>query len=136
MKKFVATLLAFFGITCCVTASYAATPRVGIRLPDLAPAGFPAQVSTLSLVGPAEKQPDVLPVESRSDSKFDYSRLAYKISYAGAILLTADHVIRSVDSLLDSMEYTRPDGTTVHFIMEPKSKGFEVMVKMSRPLGF
>jgi len=136
MKKLVATILACFGITCCVAASYAGAPRHGGQLLTLDRPNLSAKVSPLSVFGSTGGQPDLFPVESRSGSRFDYSRLAYKISYAGAILLTADHVIRSVDSLLDSMEYTRPDGTSLHFVMEPKSKGFEVMLKMSRPLSF
>ncbi len=136
MKKLLASICAVFGVTCCVAASYAATPRAGVQLSTLDRPTLSAQVSPLSLFGSTGRQPDLFPVESRTDSRFDYSRLAYKISYAGAILLTADHVVRSVNSLLDSMEYTGRDGTSIHFVMEPKSKGFDVMLKLNRPLGF
>ncbi len=136
MKKLLASILAVFGVTCCVAASYAATPHAGLPLSTLDRPALSARLSPLSVLGSPGRQPDLFPVESTRDSRFDYSRLAYKISYAGAILLTADHVIRSVDSLLDSMEYTGRDGTSLHFVMEPKSKGFEMMLKMSRPLGF
>ena len=63
-------------------------------------------------------------------------RWAYKISYVGSLLLTADHLIRSVDSVMESMEISREDGTQLRLLMEPNSRGFEVMVRLERPIGF
>lgn len=74
--------------------------------------------------------------QAPGDSHEDLARLAYKISYIGSVILTADRVVRSVDSVLDSMKLTRPDGTRMSMNMEPASHGFEVMIRLSRPIDF
>jgi hypothetical protein len=79
------------------------------------------------------------PVQALSQSgssKFDLGQIAYKISYFGSLILTADRVVRSVDSVLDGMQVTRSDGTRLKLLMEPGTSGFDVMLRMSRPLDF
>jgi hypothetical protein len=69
-------------------------------------------------------------------SKVDLGQLAFKISYVGSLILTADRVVRSVDSILDGMQVTRDDGSTLKLLMEPGTSGFDVMLRMSRPIEF
>ncbi len=73
---------------------------------------------------------------NRADSDLDIMQVVYRLSYVGAVVLTADRVVRSVDSVLDRMQINCTDGTNVRFTMEPGRRGFDVMVKVSRPLEF
>jgi hypothetical protein len=54
----------------------------------------------------------------------------------GGLILTADQVMRSVDSVMDAATYRRPDGSYLRLNAEPMSKGFLVGLVMSRPLEF
>jgi len=56
------------------------------------------------------------------------------IAYVGSLLLTADQVVRSVDSLMESMKVEAPDGSVLRLDMWPGSKGFEMMLRVTRPL--
>ena len=71
-----------------------------------------------------------------SGRDLDVMELVYRISYVGAVVLTADRVVRSMDSVLDRMQYQGHDGTNLRLVMEPSRHGFDVMLKMSRPLEF
>jgi hypothetical protein len=62
--------------------------------------------------------------------------LAYKLSYAGALLLTADRIWRSVDSVLDSMCLEGSGGEEMRLVCEPASRGFEVTLRVTRPIDF
>lgn len=62
--------------------------------------------------------------------------LAQKLSTLGAIILTADQVARSVDSVMNRLTLEREDGTVLKFRMEPAIDGFAVRVALSRPLDF
>jgi hypothetical protein len=132
MKKSIITAI---GITCCAGSVYAAGPQGGVPgpRPDVLSLGSvaPSQVFLSSAAAPAPIQ--ALP---SPESKLDLGRIAYKISYLGSLILTADRIVRSVDSVLDGMQVTCHDGTSVKLLMEPGSKGFDVMVQMSRPLEF
>lgn len=66
----------------------------------------------------------------------DLGRIAYKVGYVGVLLLTADRVVRRVDSVMDSMELNADDGTCLRLQMQPDRRGFEVKLKLTRPLGF
>jgi hypothetical protein len=101
----------------------------------------------LSLSGRADHSflqnlPDLQPEAFREDDpnapgrNLDVMELVYRISYVGAVVLTADRVVRSMDSVLDRMQYRGNDGTALRLVMEPSRHGFDVMLKMSRPLEF
>lgn len=62
--------------------------------------------------------------------------LASKISFIGGLLLTADNVMRSVDSVMSAASYRRPDGTYLRLNAEPMSRGFLVGLTVGRPLDF
>jgi hypothetical protein len=62
--------------------------------------------------------------------------LAYKISFVGGLLLTADRVVRSVDSVMDRTALRTQDGSCLRLNAEPCSRGFLVGFSMSRPLDF
>jgi hypothetical protein len=134
MKRLVTTLV---GLTCCVGATYANSPRVGL---DTAPA--PALLGSATAgradLGMAQVAGrSAFPEQNKTqDGLEELSRMAYRISYIGSLILTADHVVRSVDSVLDSMELTRQDGTQLRVNMRPNSDGFEVSLKLSRPIEF
>jgi hypothetical protein len=63
-------------------------------------------------------------------------KFAYRISYFGSFLLTADRLVRSMDSVMESMQVERPDGTCLRLCAEPGSRGFEVGLRLSRPIDF
>jgi hypothetical protein len=84
-----------------------------------------------------EQQIQFLNQETRpKDTLQELSQLAYKISYVSSLILTADQIVRSVDSVMDRMELTREDGSRLRLRMQPSSGGFEVMLKVSRPIEF
>jgi hypothetical protein len=76
--------------------------------------------------------------ETRSprDDNHSLEALASKISFVGGLILTADHLMRSVDSVMEAAAYRRPDGSYLRLNAEPTSKGFLVGLVMSRPLEF
>ena len=135
MKKLLTCLV---GITCCTATVYAAAPQIenaGARLGNLA---FSASTVENTFLTPLDDPtvhsfPPQLPARS---VRQEVGRWAYKISYIGSLILTADHLVRSVDSVMESMEVRRRDGTQLRLIMEPNSRGFEVMVRLERPIGF
>jgi len=121
-------------LTCCAGTVYAGSPRHDA--PTLAPVSL-GRTGVEVFQDGAAGDPFHGPRTQRArDSREDLTRIAYKISYVGTLLLTADQVVRSVDSVLDSMKITREDGTRMAMLMEPAPRGFEVMIKISRPLEF
>src|SRR5262245_4767749 len=58
---------------------------------------------------------------NRNDSVQD---LAYKISFVGGLILTADRLIRAADSMRETNLFSRGDGSCVRLNTEPTSKGF------------
>jgi hypothetical protein len=131
MKK---AILVLVGITCCVGTTYAAGLNDGMRPSPgvLALSGDSATKAFLTAANPSPVQA----LSQSGSSKFDLGQIAYKISYFGSLILTADRVVRSVDSVLDGMQVTRSDGTRLKLLMEPGTSGFDVMLRMSRPLDF
>ena len=67
---------------------------------------------------------------------FDLGAFALKVGYIGSLLLTADQIVHSVDSVMDRMSYEAPDGSQFRFTLAPESEGVEVMFRISRPLDF
>jgi hypothetical protein len=59
-----------------------------------------------------------------------------KISVVGGLLITADRLIRSVDSAMDAPLFKRDDGSCVRLNTESNSKGLLVGLTVSRPLDF
>lgn len=77
------------------------------------------------------------PFHSDEDTSIeDLTIIANKIAYVGSLILTADQVIRSMDSVLNRMTLTHPDGTELRLNMRPSSGGFKVMLRLSRPIDF
>ena len=135
MKRLLATIL---GVSCCASVVYAQSPRIDLNrnpFPAFLVGGqnSPQSYSTSSM----EQQIQFLNQETRpKDTLQELSQLAYKISYFSSLILTADQIVRSVDSVMDRMELTREDGARLRLRMQPGSNGFEVMLKMSRPIDF
>jgi len=67
---------------------------------------------------------------------FGTSSLAYKVSFVGGLLLTADRVLRSMDSVMEATSFKSRDGSCFKLNAEPYSRGFLVGLTMSRPLDF
>ena len=134
MKRLVATIL---GVSCCVGATYANSPRVSLEATPT-PAFLSSDAADrIELNTPQVHDPAAFSIQDEpTDGIEELSRMAYRISYIGSLLLTADHIVRSVDSVLDSMELTRQDGTQLRFQMRPNTKGFQVTLKLSRPIEF
>jgi hypothetical protein len=134
MKKLLFTSL---GVIFCAASAYAAAPpgqtERALKF-SLSPA---AQSHTSFMV--EEERPAAPALEmgsrlSRSTAE-SIAEIAYKISYVGSFILTADRLVRSVDSVLDHMSVTQ-DETTLRLDMRPASKGFQVMLKLDRHLDF
>ena len=133
MRKLLTT---FIGVSCCAAASYAGTPRADVWVQ-------PSSAFLISGTASAESVLDEAPLPSpallepfRSDEVSSIEELtiiANKIAYVGSLILTADQVIRSMDSVLNRMALTQPDGTELRLNMRPSSGGFKVMLKLSRP---
>jgi hypothetical protein len=125
------------GVTICCGMSYAAGPSLGL---DAAGLGRHAARDPGIHLQAAAFAPGTLqafaPRREPATPEEVIGRLAYKISYVGSVLLTADRIVRSVDSVLDSMEWTGADGTCLRIAAEPATHGFEVGVRVSRPINF
>ena len=134
--KFTAIVLVqiLLAVACFAAAGQAAP----LPAPGPTPVGLSFPLPGPPQFSPAAAVPGFRPFDSPrpDDASFDWRRVAYRISYLGTILLTADRVVKSVNSMLDRMEYTASDGTCFRFSMEPRPRGFEVAVKMTHPLHF
>ena len=135
MKK---VLLSVLGITCCATTVYAAAPKTQEPTARLGNLNFSTSSVENAFLSPLDDpaQPSLTPRRPQRTAREEVGRWAYKISYIGSLLLTADHLVRSVDSVMESMEVSREDGTQLRLLMEPNSRGFDVMVRLSKPIGF
>lgn len=134
MKRLLTCML---GITCCAATAYAAPPQIDNAAPDLG-LTFSGSAAENAFLNPIEDPAvySLTPEPPIRSVQEQVGRWAYKISYIGSLLLTADHLVRSVDSVMESMEISREDGTQLRLLMEPNSRGFEVMVRLERPIGF
>ena len=61
---------------------------------------------------------------------------ANRVSFFGGLLLTADRVFRSVDSVMEAPLVKREDGSILRVNAEPTSRGFLLGFHLSRPLDF
>jgi hypothetical protein len=131
-----AFLIVSLGVMCISASGYAAERpgAAGLRL-SLSSTAPPPDLLSRIQAPDARSAPYLDPSPQQGSSQRDsFASIAYKISYVGSILLTADQVVRSVDSVMDSMKLRAPDGAVVRFDMRPDSKGFEMMLRVSRPL--
>ena len=136
MRKLIVTIV---GVSCCTATAYATEPQADIRIQ-------PSNALLLSAeaTGQGFLTEDPQPVRnliepfqaSESSGLEDLTRVANSIAYVGTLILTADQVIRSMDSVLNRMALTQPDGTELRLNMRPSSGGFKVMLKLSRPIDF
>ncbi len=135
MRKLIALIL---GFSCCAAVAQAA-PRLTPGSPDAASLRGEAPFLLTLSSGEQEAFEWAAPDAGRGDEDREAARieeLAYRISYAGALLLTADRLVRSFDSILESMQMNTGDGTNFRFVLEPRRRGFEVGLRLTRPIGF
>lgn len=136
MRKLLAT---FLGVSCCAAAAYAGTPRAEVWTQPSSAFLLSGTASAQSFLSEAPTLSPNLLEPFRSDeasSLEDLTIIANKIAYVGSLILTADQVIRSMDSVLNRMTLTQPDGTELRLNMRPSSGGFKVMLRLSRPIDF
>ena len=136
MRKILCSFLKLFlGVCCCASVSYASSPAPDRSRPAAIQLSASSGYEFLNDL-PA-RVPEALQEQDMAvGHEIDVMKVIYRISYVGAVVLTADRVVRSVDSVLDRMHYDCEDGTSLRFVMEPKHRGFDVMLKMTRPLEF
>jgi hypothetical protein len=136
MRKLIALIL---GFSCCAAMASAAPRQSGTPL-DSTPFRSDRADFSVSLVG-SQSQLFVRTAPASREAKearetAEVEAIAYRISYAGVLLLTADRLFRSFDSVLESMQMNAGDGTNFRFVMEPQSQGFEIGLRLTRPIGF
>lgn len=85
--------------------------------------GTPGQIDPLSHL-----------IRSKDESSLE--SFANSISFFGGLLLTADRVFRSVDSVMEAPLVKREDGSILRVNAEPTSRGFLLGFHLSRPLDF
>ena len=127
----------FCGVSLAVTitllisinsTSYAGNrPGGALRSQTIVPRAY------LTLEGQALKQTNPLTPLSVSDHDHTMQTLG-AISVVGGLLLTADRLIRSMDSVKDAPLLLRDDGSCVR--INAANNGFLVGFTMSRPLDF
>ncbi len=136
MRKLISLVL---GFSCCAAVATAGPRQSGSPL-DSTPFRSDRANFSLSAVGGQSQLFDRAAPASKEATEArelaEVQAIAYRISYAGVLLLTADRLFRSFDSVLESMQLNAEDGTNFHFVMEPKSRGFEIGLRLSRPIGF
>lgn len=136
MRKLIALIL---GFSCCASVAGAGPRQSGSPL-DSSPFRSDRADFTLSLsVGHSSLFGQVAPASKEATEAREVAEveaIAYRISYAGVLLLTADRLFRSFDSVLESMQMNTEDGTNFRFVMEPQSRGFEIGLRLTRPIGF
>lgn len=140
MRRLIATILGILGICCCCASIAAAAPREAGSPLDSTPFRGDRTVWSRSL-GAARplsftSTSAVSAVVEKAHRDDSVEAIAYRISYAGVLLLSADRLVRSFDSLVESMQMNAVDGTNFRLVMEPRSRGFEVGIRLERPIGF
>jgi hypothetical protein len=136
MRKLIALIL---GFSCCAGLASAAPRQSGSPLDSTPFRSDRAEFSRSLAVGQSQlfDQPAPASKEAKEAREAaEVEAIAYRISYAGVLLLTADRLFRSFDSVLESMQMNAGDGTNFRFVMEPKSRGFEIGLRLTRPIGF
>ena len=133
--------LACYAVTVSSKTAYAAGFESGVRSSPLeamtSPRGTEGRAFLLPNTSDAPRAAEPLwpGIDPRGDEN-SLEALASKISFVGGLILTADHVMRSVDSVMEAAAYRRPDGSYLRLNAEPMSRGFLVGLVMSRPLDF
>jgi hypothetical protein len=135
-------VLAAIAVTFCPQTTCAGTPGSASRTVSLETLGPPARNQTrdafLSPLSLSSMEGAIPRLEGAASGHRASSleAFAYKISFVSGLLLTADQVVRSVDSVMDAATYRRDDGSYLRLNAEPMSRGFLVGLVMSRPLDF
>ncbi|NNF05729.1 MAG: hypothetical protein HKN21_03120 [Candidatus Eisenbacteria bacterium] len=124
-----ALCLCTFGL-CVVAAATSAAPE--LQSPAIASLNKPGP-QLLVQASPAPVAPIFEAREQKS--KTSIQSVAQSISFAGALILTADHLVRSVDSVLENMRIEREDGTCLWLDVSTDPKKVGVMLQISCPLG-
>lgn len=136
MRKLIALII---GFSCCAAMASAGPRQSGSPL-DSTPFRSDRADFSRSLVAGHSQLFEQVPRASKEAAEAreiaEVQAIAYRISYAGVLLLTADRLFRSFDSVLESMQMNAGDGTNFRFVMEPKSRGFEIGLRLTRPIGF
>lgn len=136
MRKLIALIL---GFSCCAAVASAAPRESGSPLDSTPFRGDRALFSRSLVAGHSHQFETAAPLSKEATEARELAQveaIAYRISYAGVLLLTADRLFRSFDSVLESMQMNAEDGTNFRFVMEPKSRGFEIGLRLTRPIGF
>jgi hypothetical protein len=136
MRKLIALIL---GFSCCAAVASAAPRQSGSPLDSTPFRGDRALFSRSLVVGQSNLFGQAAPSSKEATEAREVAEveaIAYRISYAGVLLLTADRLFRSFDSVLESMQVNAEDGTNFRFVMEPQSRGFEIGLRLTRPIGF
>lgn len=81
-------------------------------------------------------QLDPLSHLTASNKESSLESFASRVSFFGGLLLTADRVFRSVDSVMEAPLVKREDGSILRVNAEPTSRGFLLGFHLSRPLDF
>ncbi|HET9234144.1 MAG TPA: hypothetical protein VFP10_08410 [Candidatus Eisenbacteria bacterium] len=81
-------------------------------------------------------QLDPLPYLMGARKESSLEAFASRVSFVGGLLLTADRVFRSVDSVMEAPLLKREDGSILRVNAEPTSRGFLLGFHLSRPLDF
>ena len=130
-----AALLGIVFLTSVATVTYAGVGSHSTRVRTVETQSLAGPRAYLALEGsPAPHPLDVLPHVGSGSTSLE--SLAYKISFVGGLLLTAESVAHTVGSFRDVTAYRRPDGSCFRFNAEPSSHGFMVGLTMSRPIDF
>jgi hypothetical protein len=136
MRKLISLIL---GFSCCAAVASAGPRESGSPLDSTPFRTDRADFSrSLSVGHPSlfEQGPRASKEATEARELAEVQAIAYRISYAGVLLLTADRLFRSFDSVLESMQMNAEDGTNFRFVMEPQSRGFEIGLRLTRPIGF
>jgi hypothetical protein len=132
---------AVIGASCCAAAAYADEPRVDMRVQPSPALFLTGEATTEAFLGddlePLSNLVEPFRSEEGEPSYIeDLTVIANKVAYIGSFILTADQVIRSMDSVMNRMAYTYDDGTVLRLKMRPSTGGFKVMLRLSRPIDF
>ncbi len=121
----------------CSASSYAndrASGHGSAVLSALSGASHTTSLDYLTPEDPLDETPIFHPDQTprARTSQEELAAFAYKLSYAGVLLLTADQLWRSVDSVMESLRYRGLSGTEMQLRMQPSTGGFRVTLHLRR----
>jgi hypothetical protein len=120
-------------LTCCVSNSYAGNRPGMVRSKTIVPPQSIVPRAYLTLDSEALRQ--VGPLTPLAVSRHDHTmQTLARISVVGGVLLTADRLIRSMDSVKDTPLLLRDDGSSLR--VSAVSNGFLLGFTVNRPLDF